>query len=57
MRKRWIAAGLLGLAVGGLYVVNASWRAPAPQGRLTLVAQRGVASRIWSSSSSFRRDA
>jgi len=43
MKKRWIAAGLLGLAIAGLYWTNASWRAPKPQGRLTVVAQRGLA--------------
>lgn len=41
MKKRWIVLGALGAVVVGLYAVNNSWSA-APQGRMTILAHRGV---------------
>lgn len=41
MRKRWIALGLVGAVVAGLYAVNNSWSA-SPSGRLIVLAHRGV---------------
>lgn len=42
MRKRWIGIGIAGAAVA-LSLLNASWIAPRPKGRLMVVAQRGIA--------------
>jgi glycerophosphoryl diester phosphodiesterase len=39
-RARWIALGVLGLLLAGLYAVNASWPAK-PKGELTILAHRG----------------
>ena len=42
--SRWkIAAALAALVLVGLYLLNASWLAPAPEGELRLIAHRGVA--------------
>ncbi|WP_114954737.1 glycerophosphodiester phosphodiesterase family protein [Sphingosinicella terrae] len=43
MRVRSVALALVAAAAVGLSLVNASWIAPAPEGRLTLVAHRGIA--------------
>jgi glycerophosphoryl diester phosphodiesterase len=42
MRKRWIAAWLVGALVSGVYVTNASWLAPEPHGVPAVLAHRGV---------------
>ncbi|MDQ0464013.1 glycerophosphoryl diester phosphodiesterase [Caulobacter ginsengisoli] len=42
MRRRTWALLIVGLAALGLYGLNASWLAPAPHGRPSLVAQRGL---------------
>jgi len=42
MKKRWIAAGIAGAAVITVYLMNASWLAPAPKGQPILLAHRGV---------------
>jgi glycerophosphoryl diester phosphodiesterase len=42
MRKRWVAAGAAMLLTGGVYLANASWLAPAPQGVPRVLAHRGV---------------
>lgn len=42
MRKRWMAAGLAGMVIAGLYIGNASWLAPPPSGVPGLLAHRGV---------------
>ncbi|HEY0043262.1 MAG TPA: glycerophosphodiester phosphodiesterase family protein [Allosphingosinicella sp.] len=41
-RKRWIGIGIAGAAVA-LSLLNASWIAPTPSGKLILVAHRGIA--------------
>ena len=41
-RKRWIGIGIAGAAVA-LSLLNASWIAPTPPGKLILVAHRGIA--------------
>ena len=42
MKKRWIAAGISGVALFAVYAINASWLAPVPKGRPILLAHRGV---------------
>ena len=42
MRKRRIVAGITALLVGGIYLNNASWLAPAPVGGPVVLAHRGV---------------
>mgnify|MGYP001792215900 CR=1 FL=1 len=42
MRKRWIAAGVALVLLGTGYFVNASWLAPVPTGRPSVLAHRGV---------------
>ena len=42
-RKRTIAGVAIGVTAIALSLVNASWLAPDPQGKLTLVAHRGLA--------------
>jgi len=42
MRRRWIAAGITGLMVGGIYFANASSLAAAPAGVPGVLAHRGV---------------
>ena len=46
MRKRHLALMLVAAAAVALSLMNASWLAPRPQGRLVLVAHRGVAQPI-----------
>ncbi|HYD88722.1 MAG TPA: glycerophosphodiester phosphodiesterase family protein [Vitreimonas sp.] len=41
MRKRWIVLGALALAVGAIFIFNASFRGN-PHGSLTLLSHRGV---------------
>ena len=43
MRKGRIALGLVAVAAVTLSLMNASWIAPAPKGRLALIAHRGIA--------------
>ena len=42
MRKRYLALTGAGLVAAGLYVMNASWLAPAPAERPQVLAHRGV---------------
>lgn len=42
MRWMWIAGGVIAVILGGLYLLNASWLAPSPQGRPGVLAHRGV---------------
>ena len=42
-RRRWIALGMAVAVMAGLYLLNASWLAPAPHGRAVVIAQRGLA--------------
>jgi glycerophosphoryl diester phosphodiesterase len=42
VRKRRIGAALAALLIGGIYLANASWLAPEPQGVPVVLAHRGV---------------
>ncbi len=42
MQKRYLAGGICAAAIAGLYLLNASWLAPAPAGQPRLLAHRGV---------------
>ena len=42
LKRRTMVAGFALLAIGGVYLANASWLAPAPSGRPGVLAHRGV---------------
>jgi glycerophosphoryl diester phosphodiesterase len=42
MRRRWIAAGIAALVIGPVYLANASWLAPLPNGTPGVLSHRGV---------------
>ena len=42
MQRRWMMGGAAALLLGGVYLNNASWLAPRPEGRPDVLAHRGV---------------
>jgi glycerophosphoryl diester phosphodiesterase len=42
LQRRWIVGGVIAALLGGLYLNNASWLAPRPEGRPGVLAHRGI---------------